>query len=51
MEEQKDIENILHKNQLDTGIMSEDDLKFIHGGGYSVSETEGDGQDSVTFKF
>jgi hypothetical protein len=46
MEEKKDIEAILQKHNVDPSIMTEEELKFIQGG-YSVSETEGEGADSV----
>ncbi len=41
MEENKDVETLLQKNQLDPGIVTEEEMKFINGG-FSVSETEGD---------
>jgi len=46
MEDVKEIETLLRRNQLNIGSMTEDELKFLHGG-YSVSETDGD--ESVSF--
>ena len=48
MEDKKEIESILHNNELDPQIITEEDLKFIHGGAYSVSDTqsEAEGPDS-----
>ena len=39
MEEDKGIDNILKRNKLSLGVMTDDEIKFLHGG-YSVSESD-----------